>query len=414
MIFSLEKFRRNQIVYFGVWGLMLVVTARFAFFGIKAAVRPSHGFGAYYTAARLVKEGDDVSRFYDNDWFRAQFKRYVPFGSDIYNINPPITALLLLPLAGFDYMGARVVWTIFNLMCLIGAVGWLLWQLEFRGLWMPGSIVFVLLYQPIYANFSYGQAYVLLFALLVMAWHGYRHRHEAMLGIALGLMVILKTSGVLLWLLLLVQRRWKALAWSTVVVLAVCLGSLLWLGLEAWKTYFHLLPYLSSRPDMAVTAHQTQLSFFRHLLTFDAQWNPAPLLQVPALGIWLPWVSLAIMVGFSVYWAYKKDRADLVFAAFVVANLVLSPVSLDYHYTLLLVSIAILVAWIRQQTLLWPWIILGIAMALIAANLPYISPQLATGWWALLAYPKLYGAWLLWGLALRACRQDNPVVNDER
>lgn len=405
MVFSFEKFRRDRIVYFGMWALLLVLTARFAFFSIKAAVRPSHGFGAYYTAARLVKAGADASRFYDNDWFRVQFKKYVPSGSDIYNINPPTTALLLLPLAGFDYTEARVIWTIFNLMCLIGAGGWLLSQLEFRGLWMPGSSAFVLFYQPIYANFNFGQAYVLLFALLVMAWHGYRHRHEAMLGIALGLVVILKTAGVLLWLLLLVQRRWKALAWGTVVVVAASLGSLLWLGLEAWKTYFYLLPHLSSRPEMAVTAHQTQLSFFRHLLTFDSQWNPAPLLQAPALGIWLPWIGLVIMVGISLYWAYGTNHPDMIFAVFVAANIVLSPVSLDYHYTLLLIPIAILVAWVRQQTSPWPWIVLGIAMALIAANLPYLSPRLGTGWWALLAYPKLYGAWLLWGLALWACRR---------
>jgi hypothetical protein len=37
---------------------------------------------------------------------------------------------------------------------------------------------------------------------------------------------------------------------------------------------------------------------------------------------------------------------------------------------------------------------------LIAADLPYRSQQLETGAWALLAYPKLYGAVALWGLVL--------------
>jgi hypothetical protein len=49
-------------------------------------------------------------------------------------------------------------------------------------------------------------------------------------------------------------------------------------------------------------------------------------------------------------------------------------------------------------------------MTLIALDLPYRSPRLADGAWALLAYPKLYGAWLLWGLAIWACRPAAVAV----
>ena len=33
---------------------------------------------------------------------------------------------------------------------------------------------------------------------------------------------------------------------------------------------------------------------------------------------------------------------------------------------------------------------------LLAVAWPYESPGLSTGWAALLAYPRLYGGWLLW------------------
>jgi len=113
-----------------------------------------------------------------------------------------------------------------------------------------------------------------------------------------------------------------------------------------------------------------------------------------------------VMAGLSTYRAHITDRADLIFAAIVSANVILSPVSLDYHYALLLVPIVILMAWVREQAVAWPGIVLAAAMLLLAADLPYRAPQLAAGAWALLTYPTLYGAWLLWGLALWACHWE--------
>lgn len=392
-------------VRLGLWLLILFLALRFAFFVVDAAVRPSNGFVAYYTAARLVKDGADVSRFYDDAWFRSAIVQYAPAVNDIYNVSPPTTALLLLPLAGLSYAGARIAWTSFNLVCFVGAGIWLIWESDLRGLWVPSFAVFMLVYQPVYANFAQGQAYALLLAWLVVAWYGYRHQRAWLLGISLGLITVFKTAGVLLWLLLLIRRRWRALAWGTLTVLVVSLASLPWLGLNAWRTYFSLLPRLSAQPEMAVTAYQTQFSFFRHMLTFDQRWNPAPLVQAPALGAWLPWLGVAVIAGISAYVAYSTDRDDLAFATFVLAAVILSPVSADYHYTLLLLPIAILAAWVRKRAWSWPGFVLGISAILIAANLPYQSPRLAAGALALLAYPKLYGAFLLWGLALWASRR---------
>ena len=51
----------------------------------------------------------------------------------------------------------------------------------------------------------------------------------------------------------------------------------------------------------------------------------------------------------------------------------------------------------------WGGLTLTVGAILIAVDLPYRSAELADGAWALLAYPKLYGALLLWGLALVSC-----------
>src|ERR1700726_2348406 len=70
-------------------------------------------FPGYFTAARIVIDGQDTRRLYDDDWFREQIRRYglesaknpgkfAPF--------PPPTALLLVPLARFEPLTAlRIV-----------------------------------------------------------------------------------------------------------------------------------------------------------------------------------------------------------------------------------------------------------------------------------------------------------------
>jgi hypothetical protein len=49
----------------------------------------------------------------------------------------------------------------------------------------------------------------------------------------------------------------------------------------------------------------------------------------------------------------------------------------------------------------WRTAWLAIAIALLAAPLPYRDPALDEGWLALLAYPRVYGAWLLWAWLAR-------------
>jgi hypothetical protein len=94
--------------------------------------------------------------------------------------------------------------------------------------------------------------------------------------------------------------------------------------------------------------------------------------------------------------ARLRPRDDRVFAAFVIAGVVASPLSLDYTYTMLLLSSAIAFAWALERRSPMVWVLLAAAVLPVAADLPYRSPRLDHGTWALLAYPKLYGALLLW------------------
>lgn len=405
--------RKNQhlIIKISGWILILLLTYQAIIFLLDAAQRPSSGFVTYYTSSKLLVEGATPAHFYDRSWFQTQIERCAPTVKDIYHANPPTMSLMFLPLANFECKTSRIYWTIFNLIIIV-LFGWWLGQAEkLKGVQAMGLVVFLLTFQPIYANFYDGQAYVLLLGLLAIAYYGYERNQAIALGLALALMLTLKTAGVLLWLLIMVQQRWKALIWGLIFVSGIILFSLPWLGLDAWKRYIQLLFELSSQPELSVTAYQTYLSFFRHLFTVDIQWSPAPIFVSPILGVWLPRIALISMIGISTYLAYHVRQSNVALASFIILNVILSPVSQDYHYTFLLIPIVLLTVWSWKHAPFSVQCSLVIAIILIAANLPYKSPQFAIGVWAIFAYPKLYGGFILWIISVWAMLKLMPNQN---
>jgi hypothetical protein len=253
-----------------LYGAMLVLLLHFVRFSIDAAQRTSHGYVVLYTSAQLIRERVDFRLFYNDRWFARQTARYDAVYSDIYRPNNPIAALILLPLSDLDYAKSRVIWIMFNVVLLAAGSFRLLRELKVKGVALPLMVMLILLYDPLHVNLALGQSYTWLFTLLVVAWVGYRRGDNRALGIALGLMLALKTAGVFLWVLLILQRRWSALAWGLLIVGAFALLSLPFVRVAAWFTYFSQASYFNGKPWLTMTAYQTPTSLFGHLFTYDA------------------------------------------------------------------------------------------------------------------------------------------------
>lgn len=406
--------RAKRVAAVAVWLLVAVLLIRSIPFLKEAAVRPSHGFVVLYTSAMLVAEGEDSALFYDYDWYNIQIARFVPPHIKDININPPFLNLFLLPLINLSYNQARTLWTGFSLLCLLGTIWLWMHELKLRYGWLPFMGVLVLTFQPVQANLWLGQIYIFLLALTSVLWWGYRRERDGIAGGTLGFLLILKLALLPLWALFLVQQRWKILFWGAVVSVSLFLLTLPLLGWNAWARCLQLMLNPDPRLGPSVTAYQTIFSFFRHLFIYDPQWNLAPIFHAPILGITGAWVTFAVLLSIPLYLAYKLttqdahpasvESSDLLMAVFIILSVILNPLALDYHYPLLLLPIVILANWawllpVPRHTRLLALLVLGAGIALIAADLPYNSPKVAVGWWALLAYPKLYGGLLLWGLA---------------
>ena len=51
---------------------------------------------------------------------------------------------------------------------------------------------------------------------------------------------------------------------------------------------------------------------------------------------------------------------------------------------------------------------LTLIAGLLLVPLEITAEKFTAGWWALLAYPRLYAAWLLWAASIRELRRNGP------
>ena len=390
--------RRTQALWL-LWCVALVLGLRMASYQARVVDQRANGFVAYYTSARLLTEGEDPVRFYDRPWFQSHIARFEPTVLEIFSANPPTMSVLLLPLSSRGYYEARAVWVALSFLVVIATTAWLLIALRVSGLWPPAFAAFVFLYHPLVATLEHGQFYGVGLALLAVVFHGYRKGGDLAIGVPLGFLLVTKTAGLMIWPLLVVGKRWRAMAWGVGVAAATVVASWPWIGAAAWERYFREAVELTRNPLLAVTAYQTVFGFFHHLFGRGGDPIGAPVIPLPALATALSAIISGGLLIVTMLAAQRSRGSGVIFAAAVLVGLILTPVTGESHFTLALLPIAVLVAEAQRHGARYALLVIAGAL-LIGADLPYRSTRLTVGLLAMFAYPKLYGTLLLWGLAL--------------
>jgi hypothetical protein len=394
-----------------------------------ASAIPANGFVSHWTASRLALRGNDVAQFYDDAWFSTRVREAEPTVTDIFGPNPPTVALAVLPLAWINYRPARVICAMLSFVLWIGGAVLLARMLLPHSLLGPMLVCIAALFQPAEEELQHAQLHIAVHGAVLIAWWHYRgstrptvsdtigptsarSRHSAVIGLAFGSALALKAAGSMFWVMLVAQRRWKSLLWAAGTVAVLVILSLPIAGPNAWMAFVARARALNASGIGMVTAYQTVPGLVHRLTVAHPTWNPRPLMDLGTLGVVLSWTAVLALVIVSAAWARRRTaNDDATFAAFAILCLVTSPTSLDYHYVLAFLPIAILLARSRARPTGVRTCLLALAVFLIAARLPYLSLRLNDGALALLAYPKLYGALLLWWLALTEAeiRKDAPV-----
>jgi hypothetical protein len=370
-----------------------------AVFTVFSAGSMTHGFVSYYTASRLLVGGELGPQAYDDHWFGEAVQRLTASSvREIFIPNPPPMALMALPVVGLDAQPARAVWLIASLLIFIAGVAALVKYQALRNRDVSIPVVLLMLLSPaVFTNLRIGQGYLIVFGLFAATALLLIKERDRAAGACLGCLLALKTSGVAIVLLLIARKRWAALASAGITVAILAIAMTPFIDASMWTIYPSQVQAYVARPASSVTAYQTTLSLVRHLCVADPQWNPQPAASCAPIAFVLPTIVIGAATLVTIVLAVRARRVEPWIAAGTALSVLSLPAVAEPHFVLMAIPLALL----RLAPLE-----LGVIAALLIVPLEFTAERFTAGWWALLAYPRLYAAWLLWAAAVRELRTE--------
>lgn len=248
-------------------------------------------------------------------------------GLDLPFTYPPLAAIVFSPFAVMSLPAASAVITAITLLLLIIAVVIVLSRLDVwtagRRIWLVAAIVAVTVvqFEPIEANFDFGQINVVLMTLVIADCVPRRTPWPR--GVLLGVAIALKLTPAVFLLYFLLRRDTRALLVSAASVVALTL-----LGFAlAWRDSWEYWTETVRNTDRIGAA------------TLNTNQNIAGTLARFGVGEdlrFIVWVLACFAVlGLTVWAARRALRADepvLALICVAMFGLVVSPVSWSHHW----------------------------------------------------------------------------------
>ena len=403
--------------------LFLALTLLLAVRGIVPALsKVDTDFPNYFTAAKIVADGGNTDRLYDNGWFQDQMRRYrIGKASEgQFKPFPPPTALLLVPLARLQPLDALRVLTVVSALGLIWSIMLLARILSWS---LVDSTVFVLLSgYAVLGALRLGQPYILVSLSCILGYYARLKGRPALAGMCLGLLTPIKYFPVVFLVYFAFRKEWKVVLGGAAAILLVAALSV---GILGWKIHENFLSsvignHLVAKLDLQdpfTASYQSLDSLFRRLFVYDATLNPRPLYPLPRLQGMAVLITKASILLAAIGSIVKLARrggdteigssidadsrtgpsvgADSAAGPSIgilgVVTLLLAPATATYHFVLLWLPVGLLIDYfVRQGARMRAYFILG-AYALIGFfPYRYTVPFEGRGGLTVLAYPRLF------------------------
>lgn len=346
------------ISFIGV--MVLIVTSHS---GVDAFNRPlGTDFSSFWTAGKLVLSGhaSDVYNWPIHHALQKQiFGEKTPYFSFAY---PPPFLLVALPLAKLPYALALVTWQVGTLAPL----AWLITRIVPHKL----TLLAVLGCPVILVNALHGQN-AFLTAGLIGGGLFVLDRRPWLAGMLFGCLIYKPQLGLVIPLLLLAGRHWRALAGACLAASLLLLLSVAVFGLSTWLAFFNSIPFVSHiMLDEGGPGFEKMQSVYAVVRLWGADRQLAYVAQ-----ILIAVAALATMV----YLAWRR-AGNARNAAVCAAVFLTTPFVLDYDLVVVEVGAAFLVArGLHLGFTLWEktaigllWIAPGLArLATMGAAIPF-------------------------------------------
>jgi hypothetical protein len=362
---------------------IIFLAALLAWFIYRAAGAPFSDFAGYYFGSQELLRGN-YQHVYDTyslnaliaqKGYTGVFVCYAPF--------PPFTSIVFAPFLLLPITVSKIVFNIFSAAVFIWSVtraikffsvpAWVTWLIP------------VLFLIPLRNNIYFGQAYLLLFALLLEGYTAYKKGRMVLAALLWSVAIVFKLFPLVILFFWVVKKQYKPALYCVVACALLGAMSVLVNGFAAWQYYvFTIFPRATSGDlnDSYTYLFQSAFMLLKNLFVYDAVQNPHVLFNSkPVFIISMVLYKAALLaacVGISLH---KKTTDVIAFAGWVTASMLLSPNGSTYSLILLLFPLLALCNSKR--------IYLYVAMVLVFF-INVIPVQSLAHWPLLLQFPRLY------------------------
>lgn len=351
---------------------------------------PWSDFAGYYTGGRLLLEGNymaayDMQSLNDNiaaAGYKTEIVSYAPF--------PPFTSLVFAPFVIFPMGLSKLLFNLTSaalfLLTLVRAIR------HFDISPYFALIVPLIFFIPIVNNIFFGQAYLLLYSLLLEGYLSYREKKLILSSFLWGAAILLKLFPALIFFFLLFRRKYRWLLCLSIACGILLTLSLLINGIHSWEFYlFHILPKVNNGELNHPFTYVFQSAFmlFKNIFIYDALLNPHPSVNNPYAFIVVMALFKATILTTCILSTIRKKEEDLrSFATWITASILLSPNGSSYSLILLLIPLLALAAqFYHFKALHTSSAIMAPILLLAACNIP-ITRLSSFPLWA--QFPRLY------------------------
>ncbi len=354
-----------------------------AYFIYKAAGAPFSDYAGYYFGSKALLQGN-FQQVYDTyslnaliaqQGYAGVFVSYTPF--------PPFTSVVLAPFLVFPIAVSKIIFNIVSASLFVIVLARTLTYFSVPQ-WV-GWLVPVLFFIPIRNNILFGQAYLLLFALLMEGFMAYKKGRTKTAAMLWAVAIVFKLFPLVLLFFLVAKKQYKQLAYCVAACMLLGLVSLLFNGFASWHYYvFTILPRANSGElnNSYTFLFQSAFMLLKNLFVYDGVQNPQVLINsMPGFIICTVLFKSLILAGCVGVSLHKTTSGQLAFAGWVTASLLLSPNGSSYSLVLLLIPLLALANSKRV------YVYIFIALAFFINSIPV---QALTAWPLMLQYPRLY------------------------
>jgi hypothetical protein len=253
---------------------------------------------------------------------------------------PPTFILCFEPLTLLTPAVSFWIWTLTNAALLAILLVWLCRRIAATDTWAAYSFAaLAILYPPLQEHFRYAQSQILISVLLLMMYSA----GDELAGISLALATLLRVFPAVMMGYFLARRRWRALFYFAVGMVAGGLVTLGAFGFDRSISFLRAIPFLMSNRWLAHNISIGALVTNLYLL-----FRPQGLTVGSNLGLWVLVLSVRLFV-LSLAWRLTTRLREgeqwnsRTFPIWVATMIVIAPIAWAHYMVMLYIPFGMIV-----------------------------------------------------------------------